>query len=142
MATTIIYRIVRTLVDGRTQYLNEYRKGERAVWTRSLADSLTFTAAGATAALADAKVLDSKSGSTEAIHEYAIQPFSHLDPVPGPLAVSAPLSDPAVVVSRQLVGPLGDALRLAQAAGKLDQLAAMVATGGPLTADQLASVLS
>ena len=25
MATTIVYRIVRTLVDGRTQYLNRYK---------------------------------------------------------------------------------------------------------------------
>ena len=99
-------------------------------------------AAAATKALADVKQLDAASGSPDAVHEYAIQPFSHLDPVPGPLAVSAPLSNPAVVVSRQLAGPLGDALRLAQAAGKLEQFAAMVATGGPLTADQLASVLS
>jgi hypothetical protein len=132
----IKYRVLRVLVSGRTQYL----AGDG--WTHQLEVSDLMTSDEAIRRMHAAKEADARLSPPPAVVEYSVQPFSYLEPVAGPVATSAsPTFDPAVAVARQLVGPLGDALRLASARGSLDALADLVRGGAPVSDEQIIAVL-
>lgn len=134
---TIKYRVLRLLVSGKTQYLTSSNE-----WTHINAKADLMSSDEAVRRMAEAKDADSYRTPPPPVVEYSIQPFSFADPVPGPIATTAvPVFDPAVPVARQLVGPLGDALRLAASRGKLDAFADLVRGGAPISDEQIVEVL-
>lgn len=141
MGAHVVYRILRMLVDGRVQYLMA-TAGTRCVWTQNVTDSMTMRVATATRLLAEVKLIESALVDGPGVVEYAIQPFASLEAVPGPMEVSSPIVSPIVTVARRLVGPLGDALRLAEMNGKLDEFAELIRGGSPVSVDQIIATIT
>ncbi len=138
MSATIKYRILRQLVSGKTQYLTSNN-----AWTHTIAGGELMSADEAVRRMSEVKLSDATVPDPAVVIEYSIQPFSFSDPVPGPIASSLPpVFDPSVTVARQLVGPLGDALRLAAANGKTESFLALLAQGAPISVDEIISALN